>query len=472
MQNTVVFFLPESLFSLKPRIEYVLSELERHPFFAETGFRWLLNPDTIPDDGVVVWYGSPVGSPGRATQRAKGREIKFQIPAQPSVLGGIPGFLPDLVANPYSTCDPTSPGDPITVYSVEPVHTGRLQPFLVENRFGFDWIATLFFHWSRMEEYFPAEQTLNPHGTMIGRYQFLPRHGLHHQPVVDQLVWALVEILTGKAPSLRPSVIGVSHDVDGIELFSTVPKFCRYLAGVALRHRSIRSWPRMLKDFTRTRLGKAKDPGDTFDWLFHWPTSLHKTVYFGTGKRTKFDDFPDFENPRMRQILELAHSQGYQFGVHPSYDTWKNPELLKNEAASVGDWVGETIIRSRQHFLRFSFPATAEILETVGIKYDSSLGYRDLIGFRAGTGFSYRLFSFSQNRPYGWTENPLILMDTALIHEARANHMPPEVLWRNFFQKNRFNTQIIMNLHNSFFYEQEINGFHLRALLHALNPSS
>ena len=49
----------------------------------------------------------------------------------------------------------------------------------------------------------------------------------------------------------------------------------------------------------------------------------------------------------------------------------------------------------RQHYLRWRAPTTWQNWEDAGLDYDSTVGYADHVGFRAGTCYEYPIF----NRP-------------------------------------------------------------------------
>ncbi|MCB5261862.1 MAG: hypothetical protein M0Q16_09975, partial [Candidatus Cloacimonetes bacterium] len=76
----------------------------------------------------------------------------------------------------------------------------------------------------------------------------------------------------------------------------------------------------------------------------------------------------------------------------------------------------------RTHYLHFDYQKSFGLLEEAGIKYDSTLGYWESIGFRAGTSFPFYPFNIKENRTFRVLEIPLIVMDTSL-HSAKAMNM-------------------------------------------------
>jgi len=206
------------------------------------------------------------------------------------------------------------------------------------------------------------------------------------------------------------------------------------------------------------RRGLQPDPGDTFDWLLHLGPSAEKRIYFGFGNHSAYDHFPDLNHPRLQEIRHKALELGYETGIHPSFNTWKNAELFQTELQTAEAWLGRSVRHSRQHYLHFAFPETAEFLEQNGLETDATLGFRDRVGFRAGTGFPFHLYCFKEERPYRWKEIPLVAMDCGLMREWGPNHLDLRLNWEQFVSKNQLGTAISLSLHNTYWYEQALHG--------------
>jgi hypothetical protein len=71
------------------------------------------------------------------------------------------------------------------------------------------------------------------------------------------------------------------------------------------------------------------------------------------------------------------------------------------------------LIGGRQHYLRWS-PTTWEHWEACGVGYDSTVGYADQIGFRAGTCIPYKPWLLGPAREAHLLEIPLIVMDATV----------------------------------------------------------
>lgn len=136
------------------------------------------------------------------------------------------------------------------------------------------------------------------------------------------------------------------------------------------------------------------------------PFSLKSWILF-TG-RYKID------SPDIIEKIRKLHNDGFEIGVHGSYYSYNNESLLRNEKARLEEILGDRIHGIRQHYLNFDPEITFKMQESVGFEYDTTLGFREGIGFRRGTCFPYHPFDFSSNRELSMLEIPLIIMDGAI----------------------------------------------------------
>ena len=86
-----------------------------------------------------------------------------------------------------------------------------------------------------------------------------------------------------------------------------------------------------MKLATRNKL-ISKDPYNTFDWLMDVSeeNNLKSAFYFICGRTNPARD-ADYEpeHPVLRRLMRRIHERGHEIGLHPSYDTYQEPELLK-----------------------------------------------------------------------------------------------------------------------------------------------
>ena len=426
------------------RFRYVVDFLNRHPLCPD-GWR-LCFPEEGREPGGEIFYGSSQ-EPGNGA---------WHIPAQKLLFAGGTVRSAELHAQGYA-CNEGS------VFSVESKPGAGQAGFLIrEQRFGFDLFETLFFHLSRYEEFHATGAEHDRWDRMKSGLQFLVREGLHRQPVVDRLAAAFWEAL-GARPTKHPSRIALTHDIDILLKFPTFLKFGRAVARQLLFGRPDRIGL-LFRQWRQMRQGLARDPYDTFDRFFSGKSFDSKMVYFLAGGITRYDRYCQIGHPYFRTVIDMARNSGYGIGLHPSYAACCDLQLFEQEKRRLEGITGETAINSRQHFLHFSFHHTPAILEASGIREDSTLGYRDRIGFRCGTGFPYRFYDLMQDRPAAFREAPMVIMDSAVLMEARQSGEDPETLLRSFMDDNASGTCITINFHNSSFDEAEWDAELMRRL--------
>lgn len=111
---------------------------------------------------------------------------------------------------------------------------------------------------------------------------------------------------------------------------------------------------------------------------------------------------------------EIAYllAQDCEIGVH-GIDSWLDAGQACDEIARIRAITGQSALGVRMHWL-YGDAATPARLEQAGYCYDSTCGYNEHIGYRAGTTQVYR--------PPGANhllELPLHIMDTALFYPNR-----------------------------------------------------
>jgi hypothetical protein len=140
---------------------------------------------------------------------------------------------------------------------------------------------------------------------------------------------------------------------------------------------------------------------------------LHSAVYWKASASGPFDSGYDPRAPKVQGVIADLREGDVELGIHPSYETFLNPEKLSQEVESLREALQQQELGGRQHYLRWS-PATWRHWEMCGLKYDSSVGFADHVGFRAGTCFPYRPWLIDQNREANLLEIPLLVMDGTL----------------------------------------------------------
>jgi peptidoglycan/xylan/chitin deacetylase (PgdA/CDA1 family) len=119
-----------------------------------------------------------------------------------------------------------------------------------------------------------------------------------------------------------------------------------------------------------------------------------------------------YERLRPR-LVETILAGGGEIGLHGSYLAARDGELLGREAATLRE-LGAEVDGQRYHYLRVDPHANLAPLPALGLRYDSSLGFSDAPGFRAGIAQPFRPWDFEADRPLDLVEIPLAAMDVTL----------------------------------------------------------
>jgi hypothetical protein len=114
----------------------------------------------------------------------------------------------------------------------------------------------------------------------------------------------------------------------------------------------------------------------------------------------------------VREAIKACAGPTTEFAVH-GIDAWRDSHAGKEELHEVATVSGETKPGIRMHWLYFS-PQSARRLEDAGFAYDSTWGYNDAVGYRAGTAQVFR-----PPGAHRLLELPLTIMDTAMFYRDR-----------------------------------------------------
>lgn len=113
------------------------------------------------------------------------------------------------------------------------------------------------------------------------------------------------------------------------------------------------------------------------------------------------------------QLKEIAGS-GQEVGLH-GIDAWDKAEKGLSEKAIIEELTGTDCLGVRMHWLYFD-RESPKVIESIGLKYDSTVGYNEAVGFRTGTGQVYKLPGTVE-----LMELPMIIQDSAMFYGGRLN---------------------------------------------------
>jgi hypothetical protein len=116
----------------------------------------------------------------------------------------------------------------------------------------------------------------------------------------------------------------------------------------------------------------------------------------------------------IRDEVNRAAHRGSEIAVH-GIDAWRDSASGHRELSELKSVTNQAAAGVRMHWLYFDRESPAR-LEAAGFTYDSTWGYNDAVGYRAGSSQVFRLSGATN-----LLELPLSIMDSALLFPNRMN---------------------------------------------------
>jgi hypothetical protein len=376
--------------------------------------RWTI--ETSPQSTVVRIAGAlPVSlvfpaasSPAEIDRSVPPVRFPWMCPPEPAVAELVPEFLVPFL--------------PATVSAGKPLFETRSNG---EIHCALDLLASVLLVLARWEEL--GEIDLDSHGRFSAHRSHAYRHGYLERPVVDEYGLALQQALRaavpGWSPERLPLRVKLSHDVD-----QTGVPFARWqVRFVAGQYRSLTKTLRQA--LSGIGLAMAVDLHAVLEAVSLARRFLLDTAVYWKARCpvSEFDSGYDPAHPAIRSVIDKLVHAGIEMGVHPSYFTFGRLDMLREEVDQLRKVTGASVIGGRQHYLRWK-PVTWRDWEACGLAYDSTVGFADHIGFRAGTSVPYQPWLLEEGRPAALFELPLLVMDTTLTDYMQIS--PEEALRR------------------------------------------
>jgi hypothetical protein len=281
-----------------------------------------------------------------------------------------------------------------------------------------DIIATTFFMLSRWEE--TVVPTRDEHGRFPATASVAYKQGFLDRPIVDEYAmilraWLKVLYPNWETKTGRPT-FQLTHDIDRIFRFPNWRKGLRTLAGDLIKRRSLDLAKQSSVD-TLTRLVNPR-------WDRYY-TGIQKlarisgdyslnndSFYFMAADTGPFDR--GYDSALIKDSVENLVSEGFEIGLHPSYEAFDDYTRLSEEKHRMDRILGMSKYGARQHYLRFRVPETWRQFEQVGLTHDATMTYAEQPGFRCGSCYAYYPFDIEMNCQINILEYPLVVMDGAL----------------------------------------------------------
>jgi hypothetical protein len=294
-------------------------------------------------------------------------------------------------------------------------HQGIACPFPVNGStlFPFDVFSAAFYLVTRYEEYLAKDK--DEHGRYRAVDSLAYRLGFLTKPVVNQWALALRYKLVNIFPALsyRSSSYRYISTIDVDQAYAYKAKGAwRNLGGLA-RDLKQGQWADVWERLSVLFLGQP-DPFDTFNGILSLNRKHDGELHFflHLGDRGPYDKSLTWNHAHMKKLVQKLSARGL-LGIHPSYASL-DQQVLHQECMRFKSLTQQLPKRSRQHYLRLSFPHTYQALLAESVEADYSMGYADQVGFRASTCTPFWFYDVSKEEVTGLRVYPFALMDGTL----------------------------------------------------------
>ena len=322
----------------------------------------------------------------------------------------------------------------------------------------FDIFSAVFYLISRYEEYLPHEED------MYGRYAYENsiafKAGFLNIPLVN--VW--VQELSKKAHAFFLQLSSGHKNTDETPTFNLQPSTFNFLPtydiDMAWSYKEkgfLRSAGGFLRQPTLGRiaawLGMREDPFDSYRFLdrIHSSSGLAPLYFFLVAKNTGVYDKNISPANESMQMLIREHAEKYTIGLHPSWKSNEEKELLAEEKDRLEKISGKSITSSRQHYIKVLMPQNYRRLLGAGITDDYSMGYGSINGFRASVASSFLWYDLTEEKITSLRVHPFCFMDANCFYEQKLSpEQSYDELLHYYSICKQVNGTLITIFHNNF----------------------
>ena len=276
-----------------------------------------------------------------------------------------------------------------------------------------DALAAAFFHLARIEE---RDAPRDRHGRYFASSSRLDP--------LDPPLERLRRELELPAPHYRGArfAVALTHDVDVPWRWTRIGMHgaaARLKGHVLARHMG----PALHEAHGLARVPLHKLRGSDPNWRFaeiveeEREHGARSTFFVMAGHGHRADGAAPESYERLRpRLVETLVETGAEVGLHGSYLAAEDLDRLARERALLAQLDGP-LVGHRYHYLRVDPHRNLVPLADIGFRYDTSLGFPDALGFRAGIAHPFRPWDLERDRPADLIEVPLAVMDATLAEE-------------------------------------------------------
>ncbi len=343
--------------------------------------------------------------------------------------------------------------DKITEQSIQCFETDGCKAFFkTEGDFPFDIFAASFYLLSRYEEYLPHQKDI--YGRYAHENSLAYKEGFLDQPLINNWLKLFKTKVKQKFPSLATHqstfTFLPTYDIDIAWAFKN--KGLLRTAGGFIQS-IVKGDLQRCRERIITLSGKQNDPFDTYEWLnqLHEKYSLKPYYFFLLAEKTgRYDKNISPGKTALRDLVK-DHVIRYRVGIHPSWRSGDEKILLKKEMETLAEMTGNKVLSSRQHYIRFTLPEDFRRLIDQEIKFDFSMGYGSINGFRASVATPFYWYDLERAEQTPLLLFPFCYMEANSFYEQHYNpRQALEELYHYYKVVKAVNGTFIMIWHNHF----------------------
>ena len=276
----------------------------------------------------------------------------------------------------------------------------------------FDLLATIYYHLTRIEEkrYTHPDQ-LDRNAT---EQQFYANNRIKI-PVVDLLChWFSDLIETRHIPLLKKAAfpsgeqcgVALTHDIDRLHAVNPIKmRFNRVMSMLGLRSKE-----------KNVSLEKAEECLWVFDKLVseYQKRGMKATFFFLAKKMENRSYRYAIRSRKIRRFIQFLYQNNHEIALHSSRYAFDKLGRYIKEKKKLEKILPEQKCGLRQHYIRCLFPGLWRMAATAGFLYDSSLIFRRMSGFRAGTSHPFNCFDYEHGELLPLIECPVLFFENTL----------------------------------------------------------
>jgi hypothetical protein len=320
----------------------------------------------------------------------------------------------------------------------------------------FDLFAAAFYLLSRYEEYLSQEK--DQYGRFPAEASLAFKAGFLQQPLIQcwikALGWELKLLFQDFRLAAKPYRLIPTYDIDIAFAYLNQPLAKQVFSFFKTLYQG--KFDAFL-EMASVLSGNASDPFDQFQRLeaLHQELLLKPFYFFLlASKRNGVDKNIAPSNKALKDIIQLV-SKASVLGIHPSWQSGDNSNLLLSEINSLTKIGDKPITASRQHYLRMQLPQTYECLLVAGIQDDYSMGYASQNGFRASYAAPFYWYNLAQECKTDLLIHPFCYMDaTSIFYKRTPVYEAAKELQELTDLVMQYGGEMVAIFHNNFLTQQ------------------